>query len=170
MSIELKIPAVGESITEVQIGEWLKSEGDIVKQDEPLAVIDSEKTTFELTAPQNSRIAKILYQAGDTVAVGAVVAQLEPGDKAAKPQPAEPAAGSETKNAGQAKAKTETKAETKAETPAPAEKADKRKPAEPAEKTSSKRFRKRKSTRAGEGHQSTRCQTIDAGCQAQTFL
>jgi 2-oxoglutarate dehydrogenase E2 component (dihydrolipoamide succinyltransferase) len=51
MPIELKIPAVGESITEIQISEWLKSEGDSVKQDEPVAVIDSEKTTFDLPAP-----------------------------------------------------------------------------------------------------------------------
>jgi 2-oxoglutarate dehydrogenase E2 component (dihydrolipoamide succinyltransferase) len=77
MPIELKIPTVGESITEVQIGEWLKSEGDTVKQDEPVAVIDSEKTTFELPAPQSGRLTKILHQAGETVAVGAVVAQLE---------------------------------------------------------------------------------------------
>ena len=77
MPIELKIPTVGESITEVQIGEWLKSEGDTVKQDEPVAVIDSEKTTFELPAPQSGRLTKILHQAGETVGVGAVVAQLE---------------------------------------------------------------------------------------------
>ena len=51
MPIEIKIPAVGESITEVQISEWLKSEGDSVRQDEALAVIDSEKTTFDLPAP-----------------------------------------------------------------------------------------------------------------------
>ncbi len=78
MSIELTIPTVGESITEVQINEWLKSEGDSVKQDEPLAVIDSQKTTFELPAPQSGRLVKIICQAGDTVAVGAVVAQFEP--------------------------------------------------------------------------------------------
>jgi len=84
MSIELTIPTVGESITEVQISEWLKSEGDSVKQDEPLAVIDSQKTTFELPAPQNGRLVKIIAQAGDTVAVGAVVAQFEPDGEAKK--------------------------------------------------------------------------------------
>src|ERR1700722_20608288 len=84
MPIDLKIPEVGESITEVQISEWLKSEGDSVKQDEPLAVIDSQKTTFELPAPQNGRLVKILSQAGDTVAVGAVVAQFEPEGEAKK--------------------------------------------------------------------------------------
>jgi 2-oxoglutarate dehydrogenase E2 component (dihydrolipoamide succinyltransferase) len=92
MSIELKIPAVGESITEVQISEWLKAEGDTVKQDEPLAVIDSEKTTFDLPAPQSGRLVKILHQAGETVAVGAVVAQFEPEGEAGKSQPAEKSA------------------------------------------------------------------------------
>jgi 2-oxoglutarate dehydrogenase E2 component (dihydrolipoamide succinyltransferase) len=76
MTSEIKIPEVGESITEVQISEWLKAEGDTVKQNEPLAVIDSEKTTFELPAPQNGRLLKILRQAGDTVKVGEVVAQI----------------------------------------------------------------------------------------------
>jgi 2-oxoglutarate dehydrogenase E2 component (dihydrolipoamide succinyltransferase) len=102
MSIDLKIPAVGESITEVQIGEWLKAEGDVVKQDEPLAIIDSEKSTLELPAPQNGRLTKILHQAGETVTVGAVVAQMEPDGVASKPreemaaQPAPPAPKVET--------------------------------------------------------------------------
>ncbi len=87
MPIELKIPTVGESITQVQIGEWLKSEGDTVKQDEPVAIIDSEKTTFELPAPQNGRLTKILHQAGETVAVGTVVAQLDGDDHNGKSQP-----------------------------------------------------------------------------------
>jgi 2-oxoglutarate dehydrogenase E2 component (dihydrolipoamide succinyltransferase) len=135
MPIELKIPTVGESITEVQIGEWLKSEGDNVKQDEPVAVIDSEKTTFELTAPQNSRIAKILHQAGETVTVGTVVAELEAGDKAAKPE-SSGAAGAEAKKAEKPKAKeakTEAKVETKTEKPPQAGKAEVQKPVEPVE-------------------------------------
>jgi 2-oxoglutarate dehydrogenase E2 component (dihydrolipoamide succinyltransferase) len=77
MPIELKIPTVGESITEVQISEWLKSEGDLVKQDETIAVIDSEKATLDLPSPQSGRLVKILHQAGETVAVGTVVAHLE---------------------------------------------------------------------------------------------
>jgi len=79
MPIELKIPVVGESITEVQISEWLKAEGDTVQKDEPVAVIDSEKTTFELAAPESGTLAKILHKVGDTVNVGEVVAQIEPG-------------------------------------------------------------------------------------------
>src|SRR5476651_1191798 len=89
MPIEMKIPAVGESITEVQISEWLKSEGDNVKQDEPVAVIDSEKTTFDLPAPHAGKLAKILHQAGETVAVGTVVAHLETEGEAGKTKPAE---------------------------------------------------------------------------------
>lgn len=108
MPIELKIPAVGESITEVQIGEWLKSEGDLVKQDEPVAVIDSEKTTFELPAPQTGRLSKILHQAGETVSVGAVVGQLELDGGESK------AAPSETDNQA-AKPKAEPKKEPKAQ-------------------------------------------------------
>jgi 2-oxoglutarate dehydrogenase E2 component (dihydrolipoamide succinyltransferase) len=105
MPTEIKIPAVGESITEVQISEWVKSEGDIVKQDEPLAVIDSEKTTFDLPAPHAGKLTKILHQAGETVAVGAIVAQLEPEGEAGQPQPAEKKipAKPEARTAGEAK-------------------------------------------------------------------
>ena len=77
MATTLRIPEVGESITEVQISEWLKSEGDEVKTDEAVAVIDSEKTTFELPAPKGGRLAKILHKAGDTVKVGEAIAELE---------------------------------------------------------------------------------------------
>src|ERR1700733_721502 len=89
MPNEIKIPAVGESITEVQISEWLKSEGDSVKQDEAIAVIDSEKTTFDLPAPNAGKLTKILHKAGETVAIGKVVAQLEAEGEVGKSQPAE---------------------------------------------------------------------------------
>lgn len=75
MAIELKIPEVGESISEVQIAEWLKADGAEVKKDENVAVLDSEKTTLELPAPESGRL-KILHQAGDTVKIGEVVAQI----------------------------------------------------------------------------------------------
>jgi 2-oxoglutarate dehydrogenase E2 component (dihydrolipoamide succinyltransferase) len=104
MPIEIKIPAVGESITEVQISEWLKSEGDSVKQDEPVAVIDSEKTTFDLPAPRAGKLAKILHQAGDTVKIGEVVAQIEADDEAGKK---ETTSKSEAKVADKSKNKTE---------------------------------------------------------------
>ena len=88
MPIDLKIPVVGESITEVQINEWLKSVGDLVKADEPVAVVDSEKTTFDLPAPQAGKLTKIFHQAGETVRVGTVVAQFElAGEASATPTP-----------------------------------------------------------------------------------
>jgi 2-oxoglutarate dehydrogenase E2 component (dihydrolipoamide succinyltransferase) len=107
MPIELKIPAVGESITEVQISEWLKAEGDLVKQDETIAVIDSEKATLDLPSPQSGRLMKILHQAGETVAVGAVVAHLEAVGEAGKSKLEEPTSKSEAKSADKQKAKTD---------------------------------------------------------------
>src|ERR1700733_13147169 len=105
MPSEIKIPAVGESITEVQISEWIKAEGDTVKQNEPLAVIDSEKTTFELPAPQNGRLVKILHQAGDTVQVGEVVAQIaqEDGVAPGKTEAKSPPEPSGAKDSGEVK-------------------------------------------------------------------
>lgn len=113
MPIELKIPSVGESISEVQISEWLKAEGDRVKQDEAVAVIDSEKTTLDLPAPAAGVLTKILHKAGETVAVGTVVAHMEtggvpaetkeaaktsaPAKAPAKPEKAEPAAEAKPK-------------------------------------------------------------------------
>ena len=83
MPIELKIPSVGESITEVQIAEWLKADGDTVTKDENVAVIDSDKTTFELPAPEGGRL-KILHQAGETIKVGDSVGQIETNGEPAK--------------------------------------------------------------------------------------
>lgn len=83
MAVDLIIPGVGESITEVQIAEWLKKEGDEVKKDENVAVIDSEKTTLELPSPENGRL-KILRQAGETVPVGEVVGRIEADGEAGK--------------------------------------------------------------------------------------
>ena len=87
--VDVKIPEVGESIVEVQIGEWLKAEGDQVREDDSLAVVESEKTNFELPSPASGKLARILAQAGQTVKVGATVAQIEssggPGETQAAP-------------------------------------------------------------------------------------
>jgi 2-oxoglutarate dehydrogenase E2 component (dihydrolipoamide succinyltransferase) len=88
MPVELKIPAVGESITEVQISDWLKAEGDTLQADEPVAVIDSEKTTFELPSPSGGTLTRILHRAGETVPVGAVIGHIEAGGNGGKPKPA----------------------------------------------------------------------------------
>jgi 2-oxoglutarate dehydrogenase E2 component (dihydrolipoamide succinyltransferase) len=111
MPIELKIPEIGESITEVQISDWLKSEGDAIKKDDPVAVIDSEKTTFELPAPENGTLTKILHQAGDTIAIGTVIAHIEPGEGIDKRKSGETRTASQSKPEarGPAPAKSETK-------------------------------------------------------------
>lgn len=79
MTIELKVPNVGESITEVEIGSWLKAEGDTVAKDEPVAMIETEKATMELPAPVAGTLAKVLKLPGETAKVGETVAHLEAG-------------------------------------------------------------------------------------------
>jgi 2-oxoglutarate dehydrogenase E2 component (dihydrolipoamide succinyltransferase) len=79
LAVELKVPAVGESVTEVQIGEWLKQEGQDVAQDEAVVMIETDKVTVELPAPVAGKITQILLKAGQTARVGDVVGFLEPG-------------------------------------------------------------------------------------------
>lgn len=79
MPIELKVPEIGESITEVEIGDWLKKPGDSVKKDEPLVTLESEKATVELPSPNAGTIGKVLKQKGDTAKVGETIAFLEEG-------------------------------------------------------------------------------------------
>src|SRR5215210_7846653 len=78
MSIELKIPEVGESVREVQIGRWLKHEGDSVALDENVVELETDKASMELPAPAAGVLGKILKNEGDIVAVGDVIAHLEP--------------------------------------------------------------------------------------------
>ena len=93
-SIELKIPTIGESITEVQIDEWLKSPGDIVRQDEPIVALETEKTSLDLPAPVSGVLVKVLKKKGEMVRVGEVIAYL---DEAAVPKDAiTPATSAET--------------------------------------------------------------------------
>jgi 2-oxoglutarate dehydrogenase E2 component (dihydrolipoamide succinyltransferase) len=77
MAIELKIPEVGESITEVEIGQWLKGKGDVVAKDEPVVTLESEKATVELPAPVSGTISEVLKKKGDTASIGEVIAYIE---------------------------------------------------------------------------------------------
>lgn len=79
MSLEIKVPAVGESITEVTLAQWLKQDGDYVEMDENIAELESDKATFELPA-EKAGILKIIAQEGDTLEIGAVVCSIEDGD------------------------------------------------------------------------------------------
>lgn len=76
MAIELKIPSVGESITQVTIAQWLKQDGDYVEMDEAVAELESDKATVELNA-EASGILKILVEEGEDVEIGSVVASVD---------------------------------------------------------------------------------------------
>ncbi|WP_299756160.1 2-oxoglutarate dehydrogenase complex dihydrolipoyllysine-residue succinyltransferase [uncultured Pontibacter sp.] len=97
MSLEVKVPAVGESITEVTIAQWLKKDGDRVEMDEVIAELESDKATFELPA-EAAGILRIVAQEGDTIDVGALICKIDQ-DGAAASAPAAPAA---TDGAGEA--------------------------------------------------------------------
>ncbi len=79
MSLEIKVPSVGESITEVTLAQWLKLDGDYVEMDENIAELESDKATFELPA-EKAGILRIIAQEGDTLEIGAVVCTIEDGD------------------------------------------------------------------------------------------
>src|SRR5437899_4642081 len=105
MPVEITVPQVGESITEVEIGGWLKNQGEVVRKDDPLVTLESEKATVELPAPESGTIIQILKQKGESAKVGEVIARLEKdgaqtgGEKSSAPPRPE--------------AKREAKAETK---------------------------------------------------------
>jgi 2-oxoglutarate dehydrogenase E2 component (dihydrolipoamide succinyltransferase) len=83
MAIDIKVPTVGESISEVTLVKWLKKDGEYANRDEVIAELESEKATFELNAEQAGAI-KILAQEGDTVKIGDVVCSID--TAAAKPE------------------------------------------------------------------------------------
>jgi 2-oxoglutarate dehydrogenase E2 component (dihydrolipoamide succinyltransferase) len=74
--VEVKVPSVGESISEVTIASWLKKDGDIVKLDEAICSIESDKATLEIAAPKAGKL-KILVKEGETVAIGTKVAEVD---------------------------------------------------------------------------------------------
>jgi 2-oxoglutarate dehydrogenase E2 component (dihydrolipoamide succinyltransferase) len=90
MSIELKIPEIGESITEVEIGRWLKTEGQSVTKDDPVVTLESEKATVELPAPDSGVLGQILKPKGATAKVGEVIAYLEKDDSKTSVKEREP--------------------------------------------------------------------------------
>ena len=81
MSLEIKVPPVGESITEVVLSRWVKNDGEFVEMDEIIAELESDKATFELTAEKAGTL-KIVASEGDTLEIGAVVCSIEEGGAA----------------------------------------------------------------------------------------
>jgi 2-oxoglutarate dehydrogenase E2 component (dihydrolipoamide succinyltransferase) len=94
MAIEIIIPSVGESITEALLAEWFKSDGETVEKDEPLLVIETDKVTLEVVAEAGG-VLKITVPAGETVAIGAAVGEIDTAGAAAAAAAPEPAAPAE---------------------------------------------------------------------------
>ena len=89
MAIEIKVPTLGESVTEATIGQWFKKPGDAVAVDEPLCELETDKVSIEVPAPAAGVLAEIRAEKGATVAVGAVIGSIKEGaGAAAGPAPA----------------------------------------------------------------------------------
>ena len=123
MLVEVKVPSVGESVTEALLAQWFKSDGDTVNKDEPLFVIETDKVTLEVVS-EAAGVLAIKVQEGETVAIGTVVGTI---DTAAAPKTAEPPAAPEAVEATET-APQETAME---EPPAPATEAPVSKAPEP---------------------------------------
>jgi len=84
---EIRVPTLGESVTEATIGRWFKKAGDAVAVDEPLVELETDKVTIEVPAPSAGTLGEIIAADGETVAVGALLGQINDGAGAAKPAP-----------------------------------------------------------------------------------
>ena len=102
MATDVKVPALGESITEGTLAEWLKKPGEAVKADEPIASLETDKVSVEVPSPIAGVLTEQLVQEGDTVAVGAPIARIDEGATAGAgaPAPAVAAAEESTNPAG----------------------------------------------------------------------
>ncbi|MFH1806159.1 MAG: 2-oxoglutarate dehydrogenase complex dihydrolipoyllysine-residue succinyltransferase [Pseudomonadota bacterium] len=103
MATEVKVPALGESVSEATIAKWYKKVGDAVAADEPIVELETDKVTVEVNSPVAGAIAELVVAEGDEVEVGALIALITEGASASAPAPAE-------------------KTEAKKEEPAPAKK------------------------------------------------
>src|SRR5438045_4508762 len=103
MATDVQVPALGESITEGTLANWLKKPGEAVAADEPIAELETDKVSVEVPSPVAGVLTEQLVQAGDTVAVGAVIARVDQtatAGAASQPSPAETAAAATTNPPG----------------------------------------------------------------------
>jgi 2-oxoglutarate dehydrogenase E2 component (dihydrolipoamide succinyltransferase) len=91
MSKEIRVPALGESVTEATVAKWFKNEGDAIKIDEPLVELETDKVTVEVPAPASGKLEKINVLAGTTVNVGALLGSILEGAAGSTPAAAKPA-------------------------------------------------------------------------------
>jgi 2-oxoglutarate dehydrogenase E2 component (dihydrolipoamide succinyltransferase) len=104
MTIEIRVPALGESVTEATVGQWFKKPGEAVQVDEPVVELETEKATVEVPAPTGGVLGEIRVERGTAVAIGAVLGTIKEGGAkegtaAAKPQPVRQAAPAEMRAA-----------------------------------------------------------------------
>jgi 2-oxoglutarate dehydrogenase E2 component (dihydrolipoamide succinyltransferase) len=113
--VELKVPSVGESISEVEIGEWLKNVGDRIDQDEILVMLETDKVTVELPAPVAGTLSQILVKKGGSAKVGDVIGYVEEGAQASAGAAAQPAAPNRAGDGARAPEPAPTPAATSSE-------------------------------------------------------
>ena len=112
MAIEVKVPTLGESVTEATVGEWLKQPGDAVAVDEPICSLETDKVAVEVPSPVNGILSEHAVAVGDTVEVGALLAHVEEGDAPAAKAKEEAPAATSTPAPSPAPAPTVSEAET----------------------------------------------------------
>src|SRR5580765_1253542 len=104
MATDVEVPALGESLTEGTLAQWLKKPGEAVAADEPIASLETDKVSVEVPSPVAGVLTEQLAQEGDNVAVGAVIARIDEkataGAAAPAPSPAQAAAVATTNPAG----------------------------------------------------------------------
>ena len=91
MAIDIKVPTLGESVTEATIGQWYKKVGDAVSADEPLVELETDKVALEVNAPASGVLEAISAETGETVEVGALIGSLAEGEGAPAGNGAAPA-------------------------------------------------------------------------------
>ncbi len=99
---EIRVPTLGESVTEATIGRWFKKTGDAVAVDEPLVELETDKVTIEVPAPSAGTLGEIVAKDGETVAVGALLGQITEGAAGARPAAAKPAEAAPARSAAAA--------------------------------------------------------------------
>ncbi|TIX00470.1 MAG: dihydrolipoamide succinyltransferase, partial [Mesorhizobium sp.] len=110
MATEIRVPTLGESVTEATIGKWFKKVGDAIATDEPLVELETDKVTVEVPAAAAGTLSEIAVKEGETVEVGALLGMISAGD-GAKAAPAK-ASTPETKQDAVSQASAPTAAST----------------------------------------------------------
>ncbi|NHT76053.1 2-oxoglutarate dehydrogenase complex dihydrolipoyllysine-residue succinyltransferase [Rhizobiaceae bacterium CRRU44] len=122
MATEIRVPTLGESVSEATIGTWFKKVGDTVNADEPLLELETDKVTIEVPAPSSGTLSEIVAKEGETVGLGALLGQIAEGAGASAPaaKPAEAAAPAPAAEKPAAEAPAASSAPSSSMPPAPA--------------------------------------------------